>query len=192
MLSGARLAGLVAAIIALAFGASLLWEHRPAAPSAEMAVAAKVDTITQILAAKAETVYVEARASAAASRASVRTLRDTLRITDTLEVKAFVARVDTALVKDSVALAKADTAISAEKAVTAAVRTELAIALRPHPAKRLGLVITGLYDPVNHVPLASAALGLRIIGNVSLVGVAFQRVEIGQSPKVFFGMSVRM
>ena len=191
-MTGARLAGIVAAIIVLAFAASLLWEHRPPAPSAAMAVAAKVDTITQLIAAKAETVYVAAAASAQGSRASVRTLRDTLRITDTLEVKAFVARVDTALVKDSVALARADTVIAAEKAVTAAVRTELAIALRPHPAPRMGVTLTGLYDPTTSTPLASAAVGFRVISKVSLVAVAFQRVELGQSPHVYFGVSVRM
>ena len=159
-----------------------------------MAVAAKVDTIRVQEAAKAETVYVAAKAAASAATDVYRGARDSVlvHLTDTLLVKETIATADDALAKDSTALARADTAIAKEKVVTAAVRTELAIALQPHPAKRLGLVLTGLYDPVTSTPLASAAVGLRVIGNVSLVAVAFQRVEIGQSPHVYFGVSVRM
>lgn len=121
----------------------------------------------------------------------MRTLRDTLRITDTLEEKRFIARVDTALVKDSIALAAADTVIAAERAVIGALRTELMLA-RPRPAPRFGVILTGLYDPIARAPLASASAAFRVIGNVSLVAVAFQRVEIGASPRVFFGVSVRL
>lgn len=192
-MTGARLAGIVAAIIALAFGASLLWEHRPAAPSPELAVAAKVDTIRVQEAAKAETVYVAAKALAAAARADFRATRDSaLRdLKDTAMTKRAFARADTAFVHDTVMLVAADTLVAKEKAVTAQVRTELAIALRPHPPKRLNLILSGLYDPVTATPLASAAVGFRVIGNVSAVAVVLQRVQVGDAPQVYVGVSVR-
>lgn len=160
--------------------------------SAEQVQARRQTAEAVAKAARVETLYVAQKAASVSARASVRTLRDTIHITDTLEVKRFIARVDTALVKDSMALAAADTVIAAGHAVESGLRAELALALRPHPTSRLSLVLTGLYDPVAHTPLASASAGFRVIGNVSLVAVAFQRVEIGASPRVFFGVSVRL
>ena len=177
-------------LLLLAFGLSWWLEHRTQPPSVELAVAAKVDTIRVQEAAKAETVYVAAVNDAKQARVSVRTLRDTLRITDTLEVKAFVARVDTALVKDSVALARADTTIAAEKAVTAAVREELAIALRPHPAPRLMTTVAGLYDPMAATPAGSVQMALRVIGSLAIIARADQRFVVGERPRSYLGLSL--
>ena len=190
MISRRTIALAVVALLAL-FVFSWWREHRPA-PSEAQQIAHQVTAAAVEKEARVETLYVAEKAASVSARASVRTFRDTLRITDTLEVKRFVARVDTALVKDSLAIAAADTVIAAGHAVEAGLRTELALALRPRPAKRLSLVLTGLYDPITHTPLASASAGLRIIGSVSLVGVAFQKVQLGETPRVFFGLSVRL
>ena len=191
-MTGARLAGIVAVIVALAFGVSLWLERQPPAPSVELAVAAKVDTIRVQQAAQKETVYVAAKASGVKARASFAAVRDSAlaNVRDTALVIRALAKADTAIVHDTVTIAAADTALAAQQSVTAAVRNELAIALRPHPAKRLTLDLTGLYDPIGAAPLAMAAAGVRVIGSLSLQAVVMQRVSIGESPHVYVGVSV--
>ena len=178
--------------VMLALFAYSWWSERQVRLSEGQVIARTVTVRDSITLVRTDTLYRTALHSANVSRGTVRTLRDTLHITDTLEVKRFVARVDTTLVRDSVALALADTVIAKHVVLESDLRTELQMALRPKPSPRLVATVTGLYDVINATPLVSVSAGVRVIGSASLVAVAFQRVQLGETPRVFLGVSVRL
>ena len=179
------------ALLALVFAFSWWTEHHQA-PGVELAVAHERSRSDSVVAAKAETVFVAQKAVAAAARVEYRAAVARPAVHDTVWLKGALAKADTVIALDSVALADAGRAIEASNVEKASLRSELAIASRPQTATRFGTTITALYDPVGASPLLSAAMGFRVIGKVSLVAVAFQRVEIGATPRVFFGLSVRL
>lgn len=180
------------ALLAAVLGVSWYLAHRPQPVSAEQAVAHERTRVDSVAAAQAETTFVHDTVTVTIARTAYRTLRDSLRLTDTVEVLRVLARADTALLVDSVAIVDAGRAIEAQRAVAGSLREELRLALIPKAGPRFSTVLTGLYDPVNHAPLASAAVGVRVIGNWSLVAVAFERLSDPAIPKMYVGFSVRL
>lgn len=169
-------AGLVV-LIGATMAVSMVLERRPA-PTTEQAVARAVT-------AQKETVYVERKVAAVQSRTVYRTLRDTLlrSITDTQLVKETLRQADTTIVKDSVALAAADSLIAAKD-------RELAIALKPHPAPRFRRQVALWYDPLTSTPSASVGASLRIVGEVSLTARVEQRAVFGERPRALVGVTL--
>ena len=177
--------GMRSALLAVVLAGLLLfgyswWRERTPTETVASAVAKERTAVAESVFAKAETVTV-------AGRVVVRTRRDTLlrHITDTLRVKEFIATVDTQLVHDSTALAKS-------RIVTERVRDELAIAQRRLIPPRFGGSVSALYDPFHATPAISASASLRVIDRYSLTARGDQRFAPGESPRVFFGVSVRM
>lgn len=178
--------------ILVLFGASWCWERSRGTTTAQQEAAHAGTVAAEVVAAKAETVYVDAKASAVSARTIYRTSRDTvlLHLTDTVLVKQVLAHADTVIAKDSTALAKADTALRLQRAVTDSVRRELAIALRPHYAPRLSGSAAGLYEPLDQVPSAALAGNLRVISGASLTVQYHQRFTPGEKPRFALGVAL--
>jgi hypothetical protein len=179
-------------LIGIVSGVSWYLEHRPQPLTAAQAVAHEVTRADSVVAAKADTVVVHDTVRVTVAKVAYRSLRDTLRLTDTLAVLRTLASADTVIVRDSVAFADASRSIEAHKAVESSLRTELALALVPHPAPRLALVASALYDPLAAIPAASADVSLRIIGSLSLMVRGEQRFTPGEKPRLYAGLSVRL
>lgn len=189
----ALLLGLVLAVIG-----DVLYERSRDVTTVEQVVARERTAVASAASVHADSDFAQQAAPIADARARYRALRDTFRIRDTLPavhdtvlVRALAAA-DTVIRLDSVALASGTAAIAAHVVVESALRDELTLALRPRSVPRLGVTMTALYDPVTATPLASVAAGVRVIGSVSLVAVAFQKVRLGETPRVYFGLSVRL
>lgn len=123
---------------------------------------------------------------------SYRTLRDTLRLTDTVMVKQAFARADTAIVRGDSALASAVRRIHAGDSLTARVRDELAIALRPRAQPRWSVAVSALYDPLVSVPAASAEASYRVVRSLSLTAMGLQRFTPGERPRMLMGVRIAL
>ncbi len=153
--------------------------------------AAKVDTAAIIATALAK----QARVAVTPARAPlVKWAHDTVTVPpDTIraEVLRYVARVDTALVKDSLAIAACGCALDAQKAVSNALRSELAAALN-RPAPRTTVTLEALYDPLHGVPAIGGTVTLRVAGRVGLLARADQRLAIGEKIGGYVGFSLKL
>ena len=190
MISRRTIGLIVAALLAL-LAFSWWREHRPA-PTVAQAIAHERTRSDSVVAANADAVLLHDTVRVTVARVAYRTIRDSVRLTDTVWVRSALATADTVIALDSVAIADAGRAIEAHQAVESSLRTELTLALQPRTLPRFGTTISALYDPLGASPLVTAAVGFRVIGNVSLVGVAFQQVQLGAVPRVYFGISVRL
>lgn len=182
------------ALVIVLFGFSWWSEHRHGVTPAQLQVAHAQTAVALQQAAKAETVYVSAMQAARIERVALAPIRDTLlvHLTDTLEVKRFIAKTDTVLAADSLALRAADVALAAKDSALATQGRELAIALRPHIAPRLQISASALYDPIAAIPVASTSGSLRIIGTLSLTARAEQRFAPGEKPRGYLGVTIAL
>lgn len=180
----------LAALVVVAFVVSVLLERRPEVTVEQSVARAHTAAVTE-KAAQVETVYVAAKGAVAAGRSQLRTIRDTLleRLTDTLLVERFVAKVDTQLVRDSLAIAAGDDALAAQKGVTAAVREELRLALVPKLRPRLTTTVGAYYNPLGGDLRGSLQVGVRVIGEARLVARAEQRPVL-ERPQIVLGISL--
>jgi hypothetical protein len=92
-----------------------------------------------------------------------RTLRDTVNLTDTVAVKEVLARADTVMVRDSVALAAADTALA--KADT------LIRELRGKKPRRIAPFAEVLYSPFTKEYRGRGGFEIRVVERLHLVAV---------------------
>ena len=108
-------------------------EHSRAFNAGKLSAQHDTTVVHELVAGKRDTIYRERAAAAQAARVALQPLRDSVRArpADTVRVKEYVSHVDSVLVKDSLALVAADSAIAAQKAVTRSVRAELAEAMKP-------------------------------------------------------------
>jgi hypothetical protein len=190
-MSPRQMVALGVACIVVAFCVSL-WLERRRAPTPEQAAQRARTELAVQHAAQVETVYVAAKATAASARTALQPKAEAVLAnpTDTVRVKEFVTETRDVLVKDSVALAAADVALAGQKKVTASVRAELALALRPRRAPRLSGAAMALYDPITQTPIASLTASFRVIGRVSLVARGEQRFALGERPYAALGVAV--
>jgi hypothetical protein len=179
-------------LIGIVSGVSWYMEHRPAPLTVDQAVAHEQTAVATLAAAKAETVFVAEKAVAAAARVEYRAVTVERRIHDTVWVASALAKADTVIQLDALALTAADSVIGSQQRVASSLRTELSLALVPHPAPRLALVASALYDPLAAIPAASADVSLRIIGSLSLMVRGEQRFTPGEKPRLYAGLSVRL
>lgn len=177
---------LLALVVVLLFALYFLsGDDRPSetAQQAHQVTATAVRVVLQ-----RDTVFVHDTIAAAAARGDYAHARDTLRITDTVQVRATLAKADVALAKDAAALQSAAALVAGHVDVEAALRTELVIAQRPPP--RFSGVGQALYDPFAHTPALAGELHVRVRGNWSLLTRAEQRFEPGARPRGYVGLTV--
>jgi hypothetical protein len=185
----ATVAGIILCIIVL-FGVSWCWERRNGVTPAQQDTAHAHTQAAESVAARAETVFVERQAAAAAARVIYRHDLVTKHLTDTVWVKQTLAHADTVITRDSVALVAAIHTVIAERGVSDSVRKELALALKPHYAPRFSGVAQGLYEPMTQVPVATVSGNFRVIGNLSLTTQYHQRFTPGEKPRFSAGVGI--
>jgi hypothetical protein len=161
-------AGVVGIVAVLAFAAYLFWDRRKYDGIEGRHEDAKADF------REAETVYV-------AERTRLVRFADTLRITDTVQVREFVRACSSALTACDSAMARAKTAIATGDSVIKHLK-------RGPFMESYGVA---LYDPVAKVPTARVGLALKPRSRISLMVEGEQRFEPGASPRVNAGLRVR-
>lgn len=112
---------------------------------------------------QARTVYDTAKAERLPAVIKYRTLRDSLTLTDTVEVVRVLAAADTVIARDSVALAAADTALARADDLIAALRK----ANRP---KRIQPYVEVTHNPYSKEYAGRLGVEVRTIKNLSLIG----------------------
>lgn len=176
----------IGAVVWLALTALDTWRERRGTPEQRQARQATVSAEHYVY--RTDTVFRRDTVRYRAAAAAYRTLRDTLRLTDTVQVGVALARADTALWRTDTALAAAAVTIAARDSLSARLRGELAIARRPAP--RLTGRAVALYDPVAATPAASLEGTARVLGRLSLIARADQRLAVGERPRMYVGVSV--
>lgn len=179
-------------LLALSVFAWSWWSERDPIVTPQQGVA-KGQTIAAIqYAATIDTIYQRDTLRLIVPRTAYRTLRDTIRLTDSVAVRGALAVADTVITLDSVALASAARVIVAERLVTARVRDELTLAQQLARPPRVTTFAAALYDPMARVPLASVGAGIRLGGRLSLVVRGDQRFTPGDSPRGYVGLSLAL
>ncbi|MDB4913113.1 MAG: hypothetical protein JWM95_757 [Gemmatimonadetes bacterium] len=179
------------AVIVVTFTTLALLHFRGDPPSVAAAVAHSETVAAEHHAAVVDTLYLPAKAQAAIARAGYRSARDSALsdLRDTALTKRAFALADTAFIHDTVTLVRADTVMAAERAVSAAVKKELAIAVqRP----RLSFTGEGLYEPLAGTPAVSASVALRLVRSLSAIARCDVRLVVGEHPHCYVGGSVTL
>lgn len=117
-----------------------------------------------------------------------REVTDTVRLTDTVWVKAALAAADTTIRACTAAVSSCSMALAARDSLAARIRDELKIARRPAP--RLAGRAVALYEPLTATPAASIEGTARVLGRLSLIARADQRFAVGERPRMYVGVSV--
>lgn len=176
----------MAALLWLALAALDVWRERRGTPEQQRARQATIYAEHYVY--RTDTLFRRDTVRYRAAAGSYRTLRDTVRLTDTVQVKVALSRADTALARADTALAAAAVTLWARDSLAARLRDELAIARRPAP--RLAGRALALYDPITVTPAASLEGTARVLGRVSLVARADQRFAAGERPRMYVGVSI--
>jgi hypothetical protein len=176
----------LAAVVWASLTALDVWQERRGTPEQQRARQATVYAEHYVY--RTDTLFQRDTVRYRAASTSYRTLRDTLRLTDTLQVRVAIERADTALARADTALAAAAVTIGARDSLAARLRDELAIARRPAP--RLAGRALVLYEPLTATPAASLEATVRLYGRLSAVARADQRVALGERLRVGVGIAV--
>lgn len=154
---------------------------------------ARVSDAANHVKASAETVTVK--------RTSYRTLRDTITLypvtpADTAKAVAalpeIVNRADDALHADSVHQANATKLQAESDSLVGALRTERDLwrKAKVFSPPRVTSVVAVLYEPVGHVPAASAQTSFRLTERLSAIARADQRFAPGEPPRAAVGIAL--
>lgn len=187
------------AVVALSYS---LWSERHGAPlTAQQAVAHAATVSGEQEAARIDTVFGKAKVVMVAARVDYAPIRDSLRrlLADSLTanqpvpapiVRAALAKVDTVLRSDSLALFAAEKLVAAKDTVISRKDAELKLAQDRLIPPRLSGAASALYDPLSAAPAASVQGGFRVIGNVSLIARGDQRFAPGEKPRGYVGVAL--
>lgn len=136
---------------------------------------------------EAERRYVDARVIYDSTKAErlpaivkYRTLRDTLNLADTVQVKEVLARADTVIAKDSVALAAADSALARADELISALR-------KSNRPKLIQPFAEILYSPYSREYVGRGGIEVRTIKNLSLVVAGEARRD---GPQAYVGARI--
>lgn len=187
-----RPATIVEAVLAsvLLVGALMWWSGRGDRDEGKLATLHTHTVVTKVLAAQADSTFIKQKIAAAVARGALQPVESQLRanLHDTVRVLEYIDRVARVLVKDSAALAAADSDITAHKVVIAALDSELTEARKPAPIPRFRYTVGALYDPLNGQPSGSGEIAFRVIGGVQLVARAEQRPVL-ERPAIRVGVA---
>lgn len=193
MLSGLRVRLTVGLVALVAVGAALLWLDHGTDVAENPAYDAIVAAHSRALAARRDSTREEvATADSAVTRTLVRyhTIRDTLNIHDTAQVKVFV-KVAAGLA-DSVQTLQRTIADDRRATNDLLADKDIQIARAKLQPPRLTVSVSGLYDPLAQIPAASLDGEFRITANVSAVARVEQRFAPGEKPRVYVGGRVKV
>ena len=126
--------------LAVAVGLAVAWQRSDVAygrmREALKVAEARTDSLERV-ARRIDTVLVAQKVTLTRWRDSVRTLRDSFTVTDTVEVVRLIAAQDSTILACVAALQTCEQRVAAERAVTASVRSELALTRRLNRAPRM-------------------------------------------------------
>lgn len=176
----------LAGLIVVALVAADRWQARRGTPEQQRARQATIYAEHYVY--RTDTLFRRDTVRYRAAATEYRTLRDTLTLSDTVQVRVALDLADTALARADTALAAAAVTIRARDSLAARLRDELAIARRPAP--RFAGRALALYEPITATPAASIEGTMRLVGRVSLVARADQRFAPGEAPRVGVGVAI--
>lgn len=162
------------------------WHNRGGGGDARAAAHATAVATKEV--ARTDTIYRHDTVAYRVAAASFRALRDTLRITDTVQVRTALNRAESALGRCDSTMVSGPATIRARDTLVVKVHDQLVIAERG--TSRFGTRASALYDPIAKIPTAAVEGSFRITAKLSAIARVDQRFAPGEHPRAGLGFAL--